>query len=57
MNNINYNTILIISRSPTHYLKQIIQDTLDFPGVFEIAVTQTTCRLMQIELNKRGELS
>ena len=57
MNNINYNTILKISRSPSHYLKQIVQDTLDFPGVFEIAVTQTTCRLMQIELNKRGELS
>lgn len=44
------------TNEPTHYLKEVVQNTLDFPGVFEIAVTQTTCRLMQIELNKRGEL-
>ena len=41
------------SNDSTHYLEQRVQDTLDYPGVFEIAVTATTCRLMQLELIKR----
>jgi len=42
------------TNEPTHYLEQVVQDTLDYPGVWEIAVTATTCRLMQIELDSRS---
>ena len=35
-------------------LKQIIFDTKEYPGVFEIAVVKNSCRLMEIELIKRG---
>ena len=41
----------------TEQLKQIVADSHDYPGVWEIAVEATTCRLMEIELIKRGELS
>ena len=35
-------------------LQQIISDSKEYPGVWEIAVEKTTCRLMEIELIKRG---
>ena len=35
-------------------LKQIISDSKEYPGVWEIAVERTSCRLMEIELDKRG---
>jgi hypothetical protein len=43
------------SNEPTEYLKQKIQDSIDYPGVWEIAVTATTRRLMEIELIERLE--
>ena len=41
------------SNEPTHVLTQVVEDTLEYPDVYEIAVTATTCRLMQLELIKR----
>lgn len=39
----------------TEQLKQIIQDSIDYPEAGEIAVTATTRRLMEIELIERLE--
>ena len=35
-------------------LKQIIFDTKEYPNAREISVSNTDCRLMEIELIKRG---
>ena len=35
-------------------LQQIIFDSHEYPGVWEIAVVETSCRLMEIELENRG---